>query len=55
MDSFVPKQLLRTRTQFVRVTIVLLQPVLEHLVNRRALPPGSVIRINRVERVETED
>ena len=43
------------RHQLVGVALVLGQPLLEHLVDRAALPRGAVVGVDRVEAAQAED
>ena len=55
MDRFTREQLLGAGPQPVRIAIVLLKPLLEHFVDRGALPSGRMIRVDRVDRAQLQD
>ena len=55
MDRLVRQQPFGAVAQLVRFAIVVLQPFLEHVVDRLAFPSGRMIRIDRVQRAQLQD
>ena len=55
VDRAIPQQHLGAGAQAVGIAIVMLQPLLEHLVDRLALPRGILLGIDRIERPQLQD